>query len=282
MTRAWISATLRLLRPAALVASCLAALGCAGFAAYEVVEAPGNQLFGATLVRGAPTVREVALTYDDGPNPPYTDRILDVLRSEHVPATFFLVGRAVVAYPQTVRRIVREGHVIGNHSWDHAHLIVETNAAVRTELSRTDAAIERVAGVRPDLMRPPFGARDFAVIDQAHALGYRVVMWSVPLAADWEQPGDATIAARVLAHITDGSIIVLHDGNRGILCGRGRPVPPRVCDREQDVAATRTIIERLRTRGYRFVTIPQLIAAAGSGRGHAYRLPRRSMNPSWW
>jgi len=262
LTRARMSAMLRALRPVALILSCVVALGLTGFAAYEAAEAPSNQLFGATLVRGAPTVREVALTYDDGPNPPYTDRILDVLRAEHVPATFFLVGRAVVAYPQTVRRIVRDGDVIGNHSWDHAHLIVETNAAVRTELDRTNAAIQRVAGVRPDLMRPPFGARDFAVIDEAHALGYRVVMWSVPLPADWEQPGDATIAARVLTNVTDGSIIVLHDGNRGILCGRGRAAP-RVCDREQDVAATRTIIERLRAQGYRFVTIPQLISDAG-------------------
>jgi len=262
LTRARMSAMLRALRPVALISSCVVALGLTGFAAYEAAEAPSNQLFGATLVRGAPTVREVALTYDDGPNPPYTDRILDVLRAEHVPATFFLVGRAVVAYPQTVRRIVRDGDVIGNHSWDHAHLIVETNAAVRTELDRTNAAIQRVAGVRPDLMRPPFGARDFAVIDEAHALGYRVVMWSVPLPADWEQPGDATIAARVLTNVTDGSIIVLHDGNRGILCGRGRAAP-RVCDREQDVAATRTIIERLRAQGYRFVTIPQLISDAG-------------------
>jgi len=262
LTRARMSAMLRALRPVALISSCVVALGLTGFAAYEAAEAPSNQLFGATLVRGAPTVREVALTYDDGPNPPYTDRILDVLRAEHVQATFFLVGRAVVAYPQTVRRIVRDGDVIGNHSWDHAHLIVETNAAVRTELDRTNAAIQRVAGVRPDLMRPPFGARDFAVIDEAHALGYRVVMWSVPLPADWEQPGDATIAARVLTNVTDGSIIVLHDGNRGILCGRGRAAP-RVCDREQDVAATRTIIERLRAQGYRFVTIPQLISDAG-------------------
>ncbi len=261
-----ISQTVRTLRPAAVAAVCVAALGLAGFAAYEAVEAPANQLFGKTLVRGAPTVREVALTFDDGPNPPYTDRILDVLRAEHAPATFFLVGRAVVAYPQTVRRIVRDGNAVGNHSWDHAHLIVENNAAIRIELERTSAAIERVAGVRTDLMRPPFGARDFAVINEAHALGYRVIMWSVPLPDDWEQPGDATIAARVLKHVTDGSIIVLHDGNRGIVCRRNRAAPPRLCDRAQEVGATRTIIERLRARGYRFVTIPQLIAdAAGKG-----------------
>ncbi len=97
-----------------------------------MLEAPANQLFGDTLVRGAPALREVALTFDDGPNPPYTERILDVLHKERVSATFFLVGRAVVAYPATVRRIVREGHAVGNHTWDHGHLIVETPGAVRS------------------------------------------------------------------------------------------------------------------------------------------------------
>ncbi|MBD5634067.1 MAG: polysaccharide deacetylase family protein [Candidatus Eremiobacteraeota bacterium] len=239
----------------------VAFVSLASYFAYEALEAPGNQLFGKTLVRGAPTTREVALTFDDGPNPPYTDEILDVLRRERARATFFVVGRAVVAYPQTARRIVREGHAIGNHTWDHAHLIVESDAAMRGELERTSAAILRVTGVRTDLMRPPFGARDFAVIAEAHKLGYRVVMWSVPLPRDWEQPGVATIVSRIVDNVQDGSIIVLHDGNRGVLCS-GHRVSPRVCDRSQEVGATRAIVATLQRRGYRFVTIPQLIAAA--------------------
>ena len=238
------------------------ALALASYASYEALEAPGNQLFGRTIVAGAPTVREVALTFDDGPNPPYTNRILDVLRRERVPATFFLVGRAVVAYPDTVRRIVREGHAVGNHTWDHGHLIVESPGTVRSQLVRTSDAIERVAHVRTTLMRPPFGARDFAVVAAAHSLGYRVVMWSVPLPKDWDQPGDATIAKRVVDNVSDGSIIVLHDGNRGLLCGRDPRLPANTCDRHQDVAATREIIDTLRARGFRFVTIPQLVSDA--------------------
>jgi peptidoglycan/xylan/chitin deacetylase (PgdA/CDA1 family) len=245
-----------------LVALLAAVLGLAGYEAYEALEAPGNQLFGKTLVHGAPTVREVALTFDDGPNPPYTERILDVLHRERVRATFFLVGRAVVAYPDTVRRIVREGHAVGNHTWDHGHLIVESAATVRAELVRTSDAIERVAHVRTTLMRPPYGGRDFSVVAAAHALGYRVVMWSVPLPKDWEQPGDATIVRRVVDNVADGSIIVLHDGNRGLLCGRDARIAASACDRGQEVAATREIIDTLRARGYRFVTIPQLVADA--------------------
>ncbi|MBD5655496.1 MAG: polysaccharide deacetylase family protein [Candidatus Eremiobacteraeota bacterium] len=238
------------------------ALVVGGYFGYEALEAPANQLFGKTIVQGARSEREVALTYDDGPNPPYTDRILDVLRSEHVHATFFVVGRAAAAYPATLKRIAREGHAIGNHTWDHPHMIVESRATMRAELLRTDAAIARITGKHTDLMRPPFGARDFAVIAEAQKLGYRVVMWSVPLPKDWEQPGDRTIAHRVIDHVEDGSIIVLHDGNRGILCGRDRHSTAHDCDRVQDVAATREIVDALHARGYRFVTVPQLVADA--------------------
>ena len=233
----------------------------AGYVAYKVAEDPGSQLWGATVVAGPADEREVALTFDDGPNPPYTDRILDVLKDEGVRATFFVVGRAVAANPATVRRIAREGHALGNHTWDHPHMLMLSRAAMRAQLKRTDDAIFAAAGVRTRLMRPPFGARDFAVIDEAKAEGYRVVMWSVPLPKDWEMPGDATIASRVVDHVGDGSIIVLHDGNRGLRCGPKPPAAPlETCDRAQDVAATRRIIDTLRARGYRFVTIPQLLA----------------------
>jgi len=183
-----------------------------------------------------------------------------VLQAEHVHATFFIVGRAAEAYPDVVRRIVREGHALGNHTWDHSHLLLQSRAAMRSELRRTDDTIYRIAGVHTRLMRPPFGARDFAVLDEAKKLGYTVVMWSVPLPRDWERPGDEAIAKRVIDNVRGGGIVVLHDGNRGIICGK-RPVSAAAdCDRGQDVAATRTIVERLRAQGYRFVTIPQFLA----------------------
>jgi peptidoglycan/xylan/chitin deacetylase (PgdA/CDA1 family) len=240
------------------------ALVLAAYFTYEAVEAPENQLFGKTLYAGAPSAREVALTFDDGPNPPYTDRILDVLAAEHVHATFFVVGRAAAAYPDTLRRIASDGNAIGNHTWDHEHMIVDSPAGIRSELTRTSAAIERITGIKTDIMRPPYGARDFAVIDQAHKLGYRVVMWSVPLPDDWEQPGERTIAKRVTDNVTAGSIIVLHDGNRGILCGRDRGTAPSDCNRSQEIPATREIIDTLRAKGFRFVTIPEMIGPAGA------------------
>ncbi|MHB8145688.1 MAG: polysaccharide deacetylase family protein [Vulcanimicrobiaceae bacterium] len=239
----------------------LAIVGVAlvGFLAYEISERPSDQLFGKTLVRGPTNQRVVALTYDDGPNPPYTNAILHILEREHVRATFFVVGRAVAAYPSVVRREVRDGDVLGNHTWNHAHLIVLDRAQVRTTLARTSAAIYAATGKHVHLMRPPYGARDWLVLAEARRLGYTPVMWSVPLAKDWEYPPARVIAARILPHVHDGSIIVLHDGNRGIVCAGSR-VPPRTCDRSSDIEATRLIVDALKHRGYRFVTIPELLS----------------------
>lgn len=226
-------------------------------AGYELFEQPTNSWFGAAITQGPPNEKLVALTYDDGPNPPYTSQILNVLRNEHVHATFFVVGRAVAAYPSIVQREAREGHAIGNHTWDHRHLIVMSQRKIARSLELTDAAIYSAVQEHTNLMRPPFGARDWFVMGVAHRMGYEVVMWSVPLPRDWEYPPAPVIAKRVLSHVRDGSIIVLHDGNRGILCAQ-QHYPPRVCDRSQDIEATRLIVRALKAQGYRFVTIPQL------------------------
>jgi peptidoglycan/xylan/chitin deacetylase (PgdA/CDA1 family) len=240
----------------AVAAGVVAALA---FAAYEILESPGNQLFGKTLVRGPVDERVIALTYDDGPNPPYTDRILGVLRAEHVNATFFVVGRAVAAFPQVVREETRDGDAIGNHTWDHAHLVLYDATRLRDTLQRTDDAIFAATGKRPRIMRPPYGGRDWLVLGEARKLGYTPVMWSVPLANDWEYPPPAVIAERVLRYAGDGAIIDLHDGNQGLICSRATHLAPHVCDRSADVEATRLIVEALKRQGYRFVTIPELL-----------------------
>lgn len=243
----------------------LIALGLIAFVAYELFEQPTNQIFGRTLTNGPTNERVVALTYDDGPNPPYTGRILDVLEQEHVHATFFLVGRAVRAYPSVAEREARDGDAIGNHTWDHRHLIVMPRSQVRSSLKRTDAAIYAATGRHTNLMRPPFGARDWIVMHVAQKMGYTVVMWSVPLARDWEYPPARVIAQRILSNVSDGSIVVLHDGNRGQLCGPNR-LAPHICDRSGDIEATRLIVDNLKAQGYRFVTIPELIALRKSAK----------------
>ena len=232
-------------RKAALIAALALALLVAF---WYITENPRSQMWGKTITSEPLTKKVVALTFDDGPNPPYTDEIVDYLHSQHVKATFFVVGMAVAAHPASVRREAAYGDAIGDHTWDHPHLVVLTHAHISREISTTRDIIQQVAGVRTNLFRPPFGQRDVAVINIAHQLGFQVIMWSVPLPGDWQQPAPSLIASRVLRNVHDGSIIVLHDGNRG-----------RGGDRKNTVAATELIVAGLKKQGYRFVTVPELI-----------------------
>ncbi|HKW44587.1 MAG TPA: polysaccharide deacetylase family protein [Candidatus Eremiobacteraceae bacterium] len=233
------------IRRAALIIVVLAAVVAA---AWYFFEAPFNQTFGTTVTQVLLQQKIVALTFDDGPNPPFTNEIVDYLHSVHVPATFFVVGKAVQAHPDIVRTEVRDGDAVGNHSWDHAHLILLSKSHVERELDETEDEIFRVTGVHTALFRPPFGARDFLVLRIARDRGYKIIMWSVPLPGDWTSPPPAVIARRVLKYVKNGSIIVLHDGNKG---GYG--------NRTNTVAATKLIVQDLLDQGYRFVTVPELM-----------------------
>ncbi len=215
---------------------------------WYFLENPASQMFGKTVTRVPIQQKVVALTYDDGPNPPYTDEIVEYLHSQHVVATFFVVGRAVAAHPDVVRLEVADGNALGNHSWDHAHLVLETARHVQREISMTDEVIVKTTGVHTRLFRPPFGARDYLVLNVARRMGYQVIMWSVPLPRDWQNPPAEVIRDRVLPQVRDGSIIVLHDGNRG-----------RPGNRAASVQATKLIVQALVAQGYRFVTVPELL-----------------------
>ena len=185
-------------------------------------------------------------------------------RSRHIPASCAAKSRT--------------GNAIGNHTWNHAHLLLYDGSSLRRNLERTDQAIFAATEIHTRIMRPPFGARDWLVLDEVRKLGYTPVMWSVPLANDWEYPPAQVIAARVLRYVGDGAIIDLHDGNQGIVCARVH-VPARVCDRSADVEATRLIVETLKREGYRFVTIPELLRMQAPF-AYAYSRPCSRMNPS--
>lgn len=210
---------------------------------------PRSTFFGRAFTGIKPGLRVVALTFDDGPNGADTDAVLDVLAEEDVHATFFVVGQAAATQPELVRRIVAHGHALGNHTWDHAHLNIRTRSGIVRQLRKTDDAIFAATGTRTRLVRPPFGARSFHVLDELRRMEYACVLWSTPLAREWEYPGAATIARRILEASGDGSVVALHDGNRG---GRG--------DRREVARALPLIVRGLRERGLRFVTIPQMLA----------------------
>ncbi|MEU3462353.1 polysaccharide deacetylase family protein [Streptomyces sp. NPDC006733] len=192
----------------------------------------------------------MALTFDDGPSPQYTPQVLDVLRAYGVRATFFVCGDNVGLYPDVVRRIVAEGHAVGNHSWSHPHLGELSAADVRGQIQRTQDAVAKVGGRTPVLFRAPYGDFADAALTVCADLGLRPISWSVD-PSDWANPGAGTIADRVLAGAATGSIVLNHDGTEG---GDDNPAPGSGGDRSQTVAALRSYLPELIDAGYSFTT----------------------------
>src|SRR5258706_15991908 len=196
------------------------------------------------ISQGSSAKAEIALTFDDGPNPTYTPQVLSILQQYGVNATFFVIGEQVQAYPNLVQQEHAAGHIVGNHSWNHPYLTTLAADDIHTQLSNTSNAIEQATGVRPSFFRPPYGAYNYQVLLQASNLGLQSILWSVD-PQDWNGPPSSDIIIqRVLNMAHNGSIILLHDGGG---------------NRSQTVAALPTIITQLRIRGYRLVTVPQLI-----------------------
>src|ERR1700761_6463972 len=188
---------------------------------------PTSQLFGRTLTAGY-DIDEVALTFDDGPNDPYTLQLLDLLAQHQVRAIFFLIGDFVRRRPDLARAILNAGHLIGNHTMSHPSLIWERPSRVREELAGCNAVLEDVLGEAVQYFRPPFGSRRPDVLRTAVELGLKPVMWNVT-AHDWDATDSVSLAARV-QHLVDrnqrlgrGSNILLHDGGH-LELGTDRPV----------------------------------------------------------
>lgn len=195
---------------------------------------------GTAAVLHGPRKREVALTFDDGPWPD-TPQFLGTLERLRVPATFFMIGEQVATHAADLARELRDGDVLGNHSFTHPDLATSGNVA--GQLSTTTSAIVRTSGYRPCLFRPPYGATDSAVQETAHSLGLSTIVWDVD-PRDWSLPGTPAIIDTVLAQAHAGSIILMHEG--------GGP-------RGETLAALPTIVKGLRSRGLRPVTLLQLL-----------------------
>lgn len=210
--------------------------------------APTGQWYGRTFTGVAPGTKQLALTYDDGPNDPHTLRLLEVLAKHNVPATFFLVGRYVRHRPDIARNIVQAGHVIGNHTFTHPLLTLKSAAEIRQELSDCRSALQDAVGQHSNLFRPPFGGRRPAVLRVARELGLEPIMWNVT-GHDWTAPPAAEIEKKVSRQIRGGDVILLHDGGH-IQMG---------ADRSQTVLATDHLISRYQSEGYEFVTILQML-----------------------
>ncbi|MDQ0767555.1 peptidoglycan/xylan/chitin deacetylase (PgdA/CDA1 family) [Pseudarthrobacter defluvii] len=163
----------------------------------------------------------IGLTFDDGPSAERTAFVLDVLKEKNVKATFFLQGSHVQQYPDLVRRIKAEGHVIGNHSWDHANFPDLTQANQKQEVDRTNTAIKAITGTTPTLMRFPFGNSTSYALNYLRNIGMSGGIqwhWEVGEPGDYECPGAAGVQKYVLDEVAPGAIILLHDGNDVLSC----------------------------------------------------------------
>ncbi len=213
---------------------------------------PTGQWYGKTFTGGARGTHQIALTYDDGPNDPHTQRLLEVLASHGVHATFFLIGRYVQRHPEIVREIVQAGHVVGNHTFTHPVLTLRSEAEIRQELSACRAALQDAIGAHSNLFRPPFGGRRPAVLRVARELGLEPIMWNVT-GYDWNAPPAAVIERKVAKQIRGGDVVLLHDGGHKQMGA----------DRSQTIIATDRMIARYKAKGYEFVTASQMMQKAG-------------------
>lgn len=185
----------------------------------------------------------IALTFDDGPHPKITPKILEILRKYGVKATFFEIGENVEAYPDVTRSVIENGHEIGNHTYTHPHISNLTNEVLSEEMERCDKAIFKVAGVHPTLFRPPEGVVDQAVKVIADVNDYSVILWRVDT-RDWAGTSAQSIKNNVMKNIRSGDIILMHD---------------YVMKSCHTVEAVELIIPALLERGFKFVTVSELI-----------------------
>jgi peptidoglycan-N-acetylglucosamine deacetylase len=229
----------------------LGVAGAAGLAAGGFAYAslwPSSRIFG-TAITAPRRPGEIALTFDDGPNPEWTPKLLDILAKHDVKATFFMLGKFAEAQPELVRRVAAEGHLVGDHSWSHPKLSQCSAKLIEEELKRTKDTLEQIVGAPVRFFRPPFGARRPAVFRIARQLGLEPVLWNA-MTNDWSEPLAEKIAATLcekvdaLARRGCAANIVLHDGNHRETVGKRGP----------SVAAAEKIVKRNKSSAT-FVTV---------------------------
>ncbi len=232
------------------------------------VAASARPPFLGTLVRVETEVPAVALTFDDGPNPEATPRLLDLFAAHGARATFFMVGKSARRHADLAERAAAEGHALGNHTWDHQSMPLLSRRGRRTQLRWCQEALpvpsppDGVGTGPPRLFRPPWGHQSLASRLDAARLGFQVIAWDV-MAEDWRGDGADTLAERMEAKIRPGSIVVLHDALYATDAEAHR-------DREPVIAAVARLLERLGER-YRFVTVPELMTLGRPRYWHWYK-----------
>ncbi|NEW05495.1 polysaccharide deacetylase family protein [Paenibacillus sp. SYP-B3998] len=197
-------------------------------------------------LRGSSHEKKVALTFDDGPDTKFTPKVLDALKAHHVKATFFLLGSKANAHPDMVRRIVNEGHVIGNHSYSHANLPTLSVDGFQSQIEQTENVLQNLIGYTPKLIRPPYGAINEEQVKWVADHHYLIVNWNVD-SLDWKSLKSAQVLQNIMQQTKPGSIILQHSGGADSQ------------DLSGTVQAIEPLIRKLKTSGYSFVTVPELL-----------------------
>jgi len=237
------------LLPACGVFFILAFLACRQQVVFHRTQAipPGQdarrnrQVLPLVFARGNPRLKQVVLTFDDGPHPISTPKLLSVLGAHDIKATFFVVGERAKRYPELIRMECDEGHTVANHTLHHVSLPAVSSVQAAAEIAECGRIIADITGEPPRYFRPPGGQYSKRIIRLAAAQGYVTVLWT-DSARDYALPGERAIEDRVLAHLGNGGIILLHDGIY------------------QTVDALPHIITRLQREGYRFVSLDEMLS----------------------
>jgi peptidoglycan/xylan/chitin deacetylase (PgdA/CDA1 family) len=210
------------------------------------------QLFGIKTLpvrKGYTSQKSVSLTFDDGPDPIFTNSILDILKKTEVSATFFLVGKKAAQHPEIVTRILADGHVIGNHTYSHLHPYQISSFRAIDDIRDGKNIIEAIAGAPIIFFRPPHGAIRPCILKEAHRLNQKTILWSIS-GRDWgrKKNNPRTIYSRIVNNLHNGSIILLHDAPSKI----NRPM--------ETLQALPAIIDSIQQSGYKIVSLPKLMS----------------------
>ncbi len=196
--------------------------------------------------QGPSNVKRVALTFDDGPDSVYTPQILDILRKEKVKATFFIIGERAKLFPDVVKRMAKEGHIIGNHSMTHPNIIKLNNQQTAKEIKDCENVVNSLAGYLPALFRSPYGSLDPEKVQEIGKLKVKIIAWNVD-SLDWKSLTAEQVKTNILENVREGSIILQHSSGSEEENLTG------------SVAALKDVIKILKKEGYKFVTVPELL-----------------------
>ena len=208
------------------------------------VAIPQFKLFGNFICRGSRQKKRIALTFDDGPDPSSTPRLLELLRTEKISAAFFCIGRKIAANPELAAQIIREGHSLENHSYAHSNFTnFYSTTRLQAELAQTQSVIEKASGVAPKFFRPPIGLSNPATFRAARRLSLQVIGWTIR-SFDTVIAQPEKVVTRITHRLEPGAIILLHDGN----------IPA-----EKLLATVKSMLDTVRELGYEVVRLDELL-----------------------